>query len=83
MNNTHEGRVAVVTGAGRGIGREVAVRLAERGAQLVLIDLETPTETQTMVGGDPLVLTGTLVIPRLGRVLRELSDNDMAGRTLW
>lgn len=64
MNNTHEGRVAVVTGAGRGIGREVAVRLAERSAQLVLIDLETPSETQAMVGGDPLILTGDVSDPK-------------------
>jgi NAD(P)-dependent dehydrogenase (short-subunit alcohol dehydrogenase family) len=43
MKNSHEGRISIVTGAGRGIGRELAVRLAERGSQLVLIDLEKPT----------------------------------------
>jgi NAD(P)-dependent dehydrogenase (short-subunit alcohol dehydrogenase family) len=58
MKKSHEGRVAVVTGAGRGIGRETAVRLAERGAKLVLIDLEAPLETAKMVDGEPLVLTG-------------------------
>jgi NAD(P)-dependent dehydrogenase (short-subunit alcohol dehydrogenase family) len=58
MKNSHEGRVAVVTGAGRGIGREIAIRLAERGAELVLIDLEEPTETARAVGGTPLVLAG-------------------------
>ncbi len=58
MKKSHEGRVAVVTGAGRGIGRETALRLAERGAKLVLIDLEAPLETAKMVSGEPLVLTG-------------------------
>jgi NAD(P)-dependent dehydrogenase (short-subunit alcohol dehydrogenase family) len=58
MKKSHEGRVAVVTGAGRGIGSETAVRLAERGAELVLIDLEAPKETAEKVDGEPLVLTG-------------------------
>ena len=39
-----EGRVAIVTGAARGIGRETAETLAAAGARVVLADREETTE---------------------------------------
>ncbi|MDI1461451.1 SDR family oxidoreductase [Catellatospora sp. KI3] len=59
-------RVAVVTGAARGIGQAVCVGLAERGVDVVAVDLVEPFETVGLVqarGRKALGLTGDVADP--------------------
>ena len=48
-----EGRVAIVTGAGQGIGRAIAQKLSEEGARVVVADknAETAGKAAAEIGG--------------------------------
>ena len=59
------GKVAIVTGAGRGIGHAIAGKLSAAGASVVVNDLdEQPaTETVAKLGGKALAIAGDITAP--------------------
>lgn len=65
MSEKLRGKVAVVTGSGRGIGRAMAIKLASEGARLVLNDLdvapaETVREEILALGGEAVACCGSV-----------------------
>ena len=67
-------KAAIVTGAGRGIGRAIASKLAEAGASVLLVDIDTAAleETSQMIsrtGGTASALAGDLADPKFPDVI--------------
>ncbi len=68
MSGRLEGKVAFITGAGRGQGRSHAVRLAEEGADIIAVDIcrDIPSNPYPMSSPEDLAETERLV-KELGR----------------
>ena len=60
-----EGKVAYVTGAGRGIGRAVALKLADDGARIVVNDLDQEPADEVVAeikagGGEAIAIAANI-----------------------
>lgn len=72
MSRLLEGKVAVVTGAGHGIGRGHALELAKHGAAVVVNDLGTSVQGEGS-GRDADVVVG-IIVSRGGRAIADYGD---------
>jgi 3-oxoacyl-[acyl-carrier protein] reductase len=80
LNRKLEGKVAVVTGSGRGIGRAIALKLAAEGARLVVNDLDEGPASETAesireAGGEAVICAGNVTAKDFGeRLVRAAMD---------
>jgi anaerobic selenocysteine-containing dehydrogenase len=79
-----DGKVAIVTGSGRGIGEEIATRLARKGAKVVVID---PLKTYTAEKADEWIglrpgTDGALALG-IAHVMMEKGSYDSAFADDW
>jgi rhamnulose-1-phosphate aldolase/alcohol dehydrogenase len=79
------GRIAIVTGAASGIGREIARLLAASGAELVLADLNAPglqdvaAELTAGTGRDAIAVDGDLRDPGVSQKIVEAAVRKFGG----
>jgi|SRR5271166_558999 len=74
-----EGKVAIVTGSGRGIGRAVVLRLVQQGARAVINDLDAQpaSEVEAAVhaaGGEAVSVLGSVADPKVAAAMVEAAQ---------
>jgi NAD(P)-dependent dehydrogenase (short-subunit alcohol dehydrogenase family) len=67
MGDRLRGKVALITGAGMGMGREASVLFAEEGARVIVADIDTRAATETVAaveraGGQAVATTGDVAV---------------------
>ena len=79
-----DGRVAVVTGSGRGIGQQIALRLARDGARIVVNDLDEGPANETIelikkMGGEAVACNGDVAAADFGERIVNTAVEKLGG----
>jgi len=58
-----DNKIALITGAGAGIGRAMALRFAEEGARVIVSDIKNHEDTAAMASGSMVPVTCDVTVP--------------------
>ena len=84
MSRKLDGKVALITGSGRGIGRAIALKLASEGARIVVNDLDAEPAQETVQtirdgGGEAVACVGSVTAPDFAERFVGTAVNELKG----